>query len=118
MQVEIQDSAYRHQQQIESGERVIVGVNRYAEPAEPEPSEILRIDPELEHAQVERLRRLRARRPQQPWADAMDALEAAARSGANLLAPMVEAVLAWATVGEIAGRLRRVFGEHRETLVL
>ena len=118
VQAEIQESAYRHQQQVESGERVVVGVNRFREDAEPEPGEILRIDPELERAQVERLRALRARRPQQPWAQAMDALEAAARSGANLFPPMVDAVLAWATVGEIADRLRRVFGEHRETLVL
>ena len=97
---------------------MIVNVNRFRENAEARPSEILRIDPELERAQVERVSTLRARRPQQPWAQAMDALEAAARSGANLLPPMVDAVLAWATVGEIAGRLRAVFGEHRETLVL
>jgi methylmalonyl-CoA mutase N-terminal domain/subunit len=118
VQAEIQESAYRYQQQVESGERVIVGVNRFREDAETGPGEILRIDPELERAQVERVRALRARRPQEPWAQALDALEAAARSGANLLPPLVEAVLAWATVGEIAGRLRSVFGEHRETLVL
>ena len=118
VQAEIQESAYRHQQQVETGERVIVGVNRYGESEQDEPGEILRIDPDLERAQVERVRALRARRPHAPWAQAMDALEAAARSGANLLPPMVDAVLAWATVGEIAGRLRGVFGEHRETLVL
>jgi methylmalonyl-CoA mutase N-terminal domain/subunit len=118
VQAEIQEAAYRHQQQVESGERVIVGVNRFRDGAEPAPGEILHIDPELERAQVERLRALRARRPQRPWVQAMDVLEAAARSGANLLPPMVDAVLAWATVGEIAGRLREIFGEHRETLVL
>jgi len=118
VQAEIQEAAYRHQQQVEAGERVIVGVNRYREGEPAVPGEILRIDPELERAQVERVRALRARRPHAPWAQAVDAVEAAARSGANLLPPMVEAVLAWATVGEIAGRLRSVFGEHRETLVL
>ncbi len=56
--------------------------------------------------------------PAEPWARALDVLEAAARSGANVVPAMVDAVLAWATVGEIAGRLRGVFGEHRETLVL
>jgi methylmalonyl-CoA mutase N-terminal domain/subunit len=97
---------------------VVVGVNRYRDDGEQAPVEILRIDPELERAQVERVRALRARRPQEAWARSLDALEDAARSGANLVPPMVDAVLAWATVGEIAGRLRRVFGEHRETLVL
>ena len=106
VQAEIQESAYRHQQQVEGGERVVVGVNRYAEPAEAEPGEILRIDPELERAQVERLRALRARRPQQPWARPWTRSRRRPARGANLLPPMVDAVLAWATVGEIAGRLR------------
>ena len=97
---------------------MIVGVNRYVESEDAAPGEILRIDPELERAQVERVRALRARRPHEPWARSLDALERSARSDANLLPPMVEAVLAWATVGEISARLRRVFGEHRETLVL
>jgi methylmalonyl-CoA mutase N-terminal domain/subunit len=118
VQAEIQESAYRHQRQVESGERVVVGVNRHREQAEAVPGEILRIDPEAERTQIERVRALRARRPQAAWERAMSALDAAARSGANLVPPMVDAVLAWATVGEIAGRLRVVFGEHRETLVL
>jgi len=118
VQAEIQDSAYRQQQQLESGERVVVGVNRYREEEESAPGEILRIDPALEREQVARVRALRERRPREPWQRSLDALEQAARSGANLLPPMVEAVLAWATVGEIASRLRSVFGEHRETLVL
>jgi methylmalonyl-CoA mutase, N-terminal domain len=118
VQAEIQEAAYRHQQQVEQGERVIVGVNRFQEESEAAPGEILRIDPGLEREQVERVRALRARRPQEPWARSLDALEAAARSGANLVPAIVDAVTAWATVGEIAGRLRAVFGEHRETLVL
>jgi methylmalonyl-CoA mutase N-terminal domain/subunit len=118
VQAEIQEAAYRHQQQVEQGARVIVGVNRFQEQAEAASRELLRIDPRLEREQVERVRALRARRPQQPWAGSLDALEAAARSGANLVPAIVDAVMAWATVGEIAGRLRTVFGEHRETLVL
>jgi len=118
VQREIQESAYRHQKQVESGERVIVGVNRFEEEGEEPPGDILRIDPELERAQVEKVRALRARRDPGPWAAALDALETRARSGGNLVPAMVDAVLAWATVGEIAGRLRTVFGEHRETLVL
>jgi methylmalonyl-CoA mutase N-terminal domain/subunit len=118
IQREVQESAYRFQRQVEAGERVIVGVNRFDEPGEPPPADLLRIDPELEREQVRRVRALRARRDPAAFDTALDALEAAARDGSNLLPPIVDAVLAWATVGEIAGRLRQVFGEHRETLVL
>jgi methylmalonyl-CoA mutase N-terminal domain/subunit len=114
----IQESAYRSQLQVESGERVIVGVNRFQEERGEPAGDILRIGPELERAQVERVRALRARRACGPWAAALEALEARARSGGNLVPAIVDAVLAGATVGEIAGRLRGVFGEHRETLVL
>jgi methylmalonyl-CoA mutase N-terminal domain/subunit len=117
-QREIQESAYRFQRQLEAGERVVVGVNRFQDEGEATPGDILRIDPEVERAQRERVRAWRARRDPGPWRAALDALEAATRSDANLVPPMVEAVLAGATVGEIAGRLRSVFGEHRETLVL
>jgi methylmalonyl-CoA mutase N-terminal domain/subunit len=118
IQREIQESAYRFQREVEAGERVIVGVNRFADDRAEAPSDILRIDPDLERAQVERVRALRARRAPAPWEAALRALEDRARSGANLVPAIVDAVLAWATVGEIAGRLREVFGEHRETLVL
>jgi methylmalonyl-CoA mutase N-terminal domain/subunit len=117
-QREIQDSAYRFQRQVEQGERVIVGVNRFQEAAESPPGDILRIDPDLERAQVERVRSLRERRDPERWGAAMDALERKARSDENLVPTIVDAVLAWATVGEIANRLRAVFGEHQETLVL
>jgi methylmalonyl-CoA mutase N-terminal domain/subunit len=117
VQREIQDSAYRLQKQVESGERVIVGVNRFQEEGEEPPVDILRIDPELEREQVAKVRALRARRDPGPWAAALDALEARARSGSNLVPAIVDAVLAGATVGEISDRLRGVFGEHRETLV-
>jgi len=114
----VQESAYRFQQEVESGERVIVGVNRFAEEGEAPPVDILRIDPGLERAQVERTRALRARRDPGAWEASLRALEETARSGNNLLPAIVDAVMAWATVGEIAGRLRQVFGEHQETLVL
>jgi methylmalonyl-CoA mutase N-terminal domain/subunit len=118
VQREIQESAYRYQRQVEAGERVTVGVNRFQEDAEQAPADILRIDPQLERAQVERVRALRARRDAAAWQAALDALERRARSGGNVVPAIVDAVLAWATVGEIANRLRGVFGEHRETLVL
>jgi len=118
VQREIQESAYRQQRQVEAGERVIVGVNSFQEDGEQAPSEILRVDPEMERAQCERVAALRARRDPAACGAALAALEARARSGANVVPAMVDAVLAWATVGEIANRLRGVFGEHRETLVL
>jgi methylmalonyl-CoA mutase N-terminal domain/subunit len=118
VQKAIQDSAYRYQREAEAGERVIVGVNRFQEEGQETAAEILRIDPALEREQRGRVRALRARRDPAAWAAALDALEARARGRDNLVPALVDAVLAWATVGEIAGRLRKVFGEHRETLVL
>jgi methylmalonyl-CoA mutase N-terminal domain/subunit len=118
IQQAIQESAYRYQREVESGQRVIVGVNRMREEGEDPPGDLLRIDPEVERAQVERVRALRARRPRGPWEAALRAVADRARSGENLMPALVEATLAWATVGEIAGALRGVFGEHRETLVL
>jgi len=80
--------------------------------------DLQRIDPALEREQVERVRALRARRDAAAFSASLEALEAKARGGDNLIPAIVDAVLAWATVGEIASRLRQVFGEHRETLVL
>ena len=119
IQREIQDSAYRFQREVEAGERVIVGVNRFQEAGDDAlAADLLRIDPALEREQVERVRALRARRDGAAWTTALAALEARARSQENLMPALIDAVLAWATVGEIAGRLRQVFGEHQETLVL
>ena len=118
IQREIQESAYRFQTQVEASERVIVGVNRFQESSEDARLETLRIDPALEREQIGRLRALRAKRPAGAWKAALDTMADRARSGENLMPALIDAVLAWATVGEIAGRLREVFGEHTETLVL
>ncbi len=117
IQRQIQESAYRIQRQVEAGERVIVGVNRFQEAGDEPPLGLLRVDPALERAQVERVRGLRARRPPGPWRAALEALGERAKTGDNLLPAIIDAVTALATVGEIANRLRAVFGEHRETLV-
>jgi methylmalonyl-CoA mutase N-terminal domain/subunit len=118
VQRDIQESAYRHQRRVETGERVIVGVNRFPEPAEEPPAEVLRVGPEVERTQAARVRALRARRHGAACRNALDAVEAAARASENLVPAIIDAALAWATVGEIADRMRAVFGEHRETLVL
>jgi len=113
VQREIQDSAYKYQRAIESQDAVVVGVNRFQSDEEPA-VETLRIDPAAERAQVERVKALRARRDARATDAALDRLEAAARTTENLLPLILESVEAYATVGEISNRLRRVWGEYRE----
>ncbi len=117
VQKEIQNAAYQYQKEVEAGERVVVGVNRYTQ-AGPTPIPVFRVDPELERGQVERVRDLRARRDQNRAARALDQVERTARSTDNLLPVILEAVESYATVGEISDRLRIAFGEYRETVFL
>ncbi len=117
IQQEIQAAAYQTQRAIETGEKVVVGVNRFAAEAET-PIPVLQVDPQLEAAQVERLRRVRAARDDAAAASALQALERAAASTDNLTPFILAAVEAWCTVGEISDALRRVFGEYHETVVV
>jgi methylmalonyl-CoA mutase N-terminal domain/subunit len=110
---EIHEAARAYQQGIESGERIQVGVNRFVDPDE-EQIPILEIDPALEREQVERVRALRARRDPQAHADALQRLENAARGTGNLVYPILDAVKAYATEGEIVGVLAGVFGRYEE----
>jgi methylmalonyl-CoA mutase N-terminal domain/subunit len=116
-QREIQESAYRVQQAVESGTKVVVGVNRYRDETVTTPP-IHRIDPDGERRQVERLRRLRAQRDETTWRGALDALEATAGGDGNLMPAIIDAVRARATVGEISDRLRVGWGEHRELITV
>ena len=104
-------SAYAAQRAIEAGERVVVGLNRFQTDDEAA-VELLRVPDEVRDRQVARVRALRERRDAGAWAAAMDGLEAAARSDENVVPHVLEAVEAEATVGEIAGRLRQVWGEY------
>jgi methylmalonyl-CoA mutase, N-terminal domain len=113
-QDEIHESAYRIQQGVESGERVVVGVNRFEDPQE-QPIELQRISEEEVLQQTHRLRELRATREPAEVERALTEVEAAARGTANLLPPMKEALRARATLGEVSDVLRGVFGEHRPT---
>jgi len=113
IQNRIQNSAYRYQRDIESGERVVVGVNRFQQ-EEARAIPTFRLDPALERAQVERLRQVRASRSASATEAALDRLQQAARGGENLMPHILESVKAYATVGEISDRLRAVFGEYRE----
>jgi methylmalonyl-CoA mutase N-terminal domain/subunit len=113
IQREIQNAAYEYQRSIESGERIIVGVNRFRQEGDGG-IPTFRLDPALEQAQVARLRQLRTSRSQGAVEESLAALEQAARSGANLMPPILKAAENYATVGEISGRLKGVFGEYRE----
>jgi methylmalonyl-CoA mutase N-terminal domain/subunit len=113
-QREIADAAYRHQIAVEEGREKVVGVNVYT--AEQEiPTPALTIDPLGEERQVERVRALRQRRAAARAAAATATLEAAAAEDRNLIPPILDAVRAEVTLGEIADALRRVYGEYRET---
>ena len=113
IQAEIQNAAYAFQQSVERGETTVVGVNRFRQD-EQNPLATFRMDPDLERAQIERLREMRASRSQSMVEDTLRALEQAARGGENLMPRILEAVEVRATVGEISDRLRGVFGEYRE----
>ena len=117
-QRQIQESAYRTQQAIERGDLVVVGVNKFVDEEATAHPPLQRIDPEGERRQVEGLRRVRAERDPAAWAAALERLDQAARGSDNLLPPLIEAVGAYATVGEISDRLRAVWGEHRELITV
>ncbi len=109
-QQEIEDAAYRHQIEVQEGERTVVGVNAFTSEEDAAPFELLSVDPELERNQVQRLQTLRRNRNDQEVQQRLQALADAARSDDNLLPPIRQAVRARATLGEIADTLRRIFG--------
>ena len=113
IQSEIQNAAYRYQREVESGERIIVGINRFqSEDGVKVPT--FRVDPALEQAQIERLRYVRSTRSQRGVEESLAALATAAGTNANLMPAILDAAAAYATVGEISSRLKTVFGEYRE----
>ena len=117
VQQQIQQAAYLWQRRVDSGDAIVVGVNKFQSTGEAD-MPIERLSPELERRQVERLRALRLRRDAGPWKESLDRLRDAARSEQNLMPLIVNAVEALATVGEIADTLRGVFGEYRESVAL
>jgi methylmalonyl-CoA mutase N-terminal domain/subunit len=112
-QREVGDSAYRYQQRLEAGEYRVVGVNAHASDDET-PIATLYIDETTERTQLARLTELRASRDGRAVSSALDAMRRAATSGDNLMPPILEAVRAFATVGEMCDALREVWGEYRE----
>ena len=116
-QAEIQKAAYDYQQAIERKEQIVVGVNEFIA-AEERPVPILRIDPEVERAQVARLNALRARRDTPKARSALAEIERRARTSENLMPAIVIAVESYATVGEISDAMRRAWGEYQESVVI
>jgi len=116
MQREIQEAAYRYQQEVETGARTVVGVNKFVT-GEPAPSGLFQVDPRVEELLSERLAQLRARRDPDRVSRALDRLEKAAHGTENLLPLILDAVNAWVTVGEICEALRGVFGTHQPSVV-
>jgi methylmalonyl-CoA mutase N-terminal domain/subunit len=113
IQSEIQNAAYEYQRAVERGERVVVGVNRFRTDGE-QPIRIFNLDPLLEKKQAESVQQLRALRDNKLVEDRLERLERAALGDENLMPFILTAAEAYATVGEISDRLRKVFGEYRE----
>src|SRR5262249_33320675 len=113
-QAEIANSAYHFQRQLETQEKVMVGVNRY-QVQEPKRSiETLYIDRSVEKKQIQQLADLRRKRPQREYQESLRRVRETAQAGGNLCGPIQEAVKAYATLQEICDTLRAVYGEYRE----
>ncbi|NJD62115.1 MAG: methylmalonyl-CoA mutase [Deltaproteobacteria bacterium] len=112
VQKEIQDAAYRYQQEIERKDRIIVGLNEF-EVREDGPGKLLTVDPGIEKAQRKRLAELRRKRDRSALGAALASLEKACRGKGNVMPPILSAVRAYATIGEISDVMRGVFGVYR-----
>ena len=116
-QREIQESAYRYQKEVEERRRVIVGVNRFAT-EEKAPFQLLTIDPRVEREQIKRLRKLKEERDSNLVTRSLDEVERVAQREQNLMPTFLQAVESYATVGEISGCLRKVFGVYQEPTII
>lgn len=115
-QKEIADSAYRYQKEIEENQRTVVGINDYAT-EEPAKIELLKMDPEGERRQIDRLEKLRESRDRKKYESSLDRLRKAAESDENVMPAIKDAVHAYATLGEICGVFREVFGEYKDLAI-
>jgi methylmalonyl-CoA mutase N-terminal domain/subunit len=117
-QSEIQKSAYEWQREIERDERAIVGVNKFAYEKAVSPGDILRVDEEMGRHQVERLKKWKSNRDQNACRAALDKVRLTAENRGHMFETVIDAVKAKATLGEITGEMKKVFGEYRENVVL
>ncbi|MDK2840036.1 MAG: methylmalonyl-CoA mutase, N-terminal domain [Thermosipho sp. (in: thermotogales)] len=118
IQKEIHESAYKSQLAIENGEDIIVGVNKFQIEEDLSQKEVLKVDPELEEKQKQKLKKLKEKRDNEKVKKVLNNVKKAASSDENLMPYILEAVKAYATVGEISNALREVFGEYTETIII
>ncbi|MEE4353173.1 MAG: methylmalonyl-CoA mutase family protein [Desulfatiglans sp.] len=117
IQREIQDSAYKYQREIEKDEKVVVGLNRF-QVEEEKPTGLLRVDPSVRESQIEKLGQLKSERDNEQVEKSLAALRQVAEGNSNLIPPILDAVKAYATLGEICDVLRGVFGEYQQVNTL
>ena len=117
IQKEIQDAAYKYQMEVESGERIVVGVNKFQIEEEGH-KEILRVDPEVERLQRQKLQALKEERDNRLVEEKLMVLKEKASTDENLMPYILDAVKAYASLGEICGVLREVFGEYEQSIIL
>ncbi len=117
IQQEIMDSAYIHQKEVEGDKRIVVGVNKYKIEEEP-PSDLLKVDPAVENLQKKKLDDLRAKRDNNAVMEKLENLGKACSSDENVMPYILDAVKAYATLGEICGVMREIFGEYEQSVRL
>ncbi len=117
MQQEIMDAAYNYQKDIETGKRVIVGMNKF-QVDEPKPTGLLRVDPSVEKKQSQKIAELKSKRDNEKVSKCLEELRTACNSDENLMPYILEAVKAYATLGEICNIMRAEFGEYKQTVLL
>ena len=117
IQQEIMDAAYKYQKDIEEGNKVIVGLNKYQVKEEP-PKGLLRVDPAVEEMQKKNIAQLKEKRDNARVKETLGALAAACRSDANVMPLILDAVRAYATLGEICNVMRDVFGEYKQSIII
>lgn len=117
VQSEIQKAAYKYEKEFESGERVVVGVNKYQSPQEENP-DLLKIDMKVQKEQIKLLSKVKAERNNDDVKSKIQELKNAAEGNSNLIPYIIEAVKTYATIGEISNALREVFGEYKEIVTI
>lgn len=118
-QSEIVDTSYNNQNKIRSGEKVVVGVNKYVMPdgGKPQLASLLKVSPEVEQRQRAKLKKLRQERDNREVSRRLEALETCAREGAEIMPPLIEAAEVYTTIGEMVGTLKKVVGEFKEPVI-
>jgi len=117
VQAEIQKSSYNFEKEFESGKRIIVGLNKFQSDEDEEP-ELLRIDIKVQEEQIKFLNKVRKERDQHKVDKVLRSLESAAKGNDNLIPYIIDAVKAYASMGEICNTMRKVFGEYKERVVI